>query len=343
MSTISANGKHCLIDCLFCDKKQMRSDHFPEHFRSHINKAKTLNPIQFIHKYDGFKVVNGVLYKPCVSNSTGSSSGACYDCQKFIKNKSPGDLKEFKDHRCKKKQLQEKEIEQELDDEDEDLQEGNITLMKNQWLEIKNWVTASDDLAEYTRITNKNNTSIASNYLLLMRYLFKKRSTAAPDVSVQFNQIMAQLATLHAPAPTPAINIQEVPTIDYEKKLRDIQKKHEEEMAALRKEHSLSLNEYEEQLASLQQGAPDTSLLDMLRDELYTCKEEISEAQNTINGLRGELKTCKEDLEYSEQTLQSMIDNRKAEAEAIIGDTIKVMVKESKRHNGFKVPETKTY
>jgi hypothetical protein len=259
--------------------------------------------------------VNGVFYKPC---DGAFNAGACYDCQKFIKNKSPSDLKQFKDHCCKKKQLQRKEIEQEMNDEDDSQQEGNITLMKNQWLEIKNWITDRDDLAEYNRIANKNNVSIASNYLALMRYLFKKPSTAAPDVSDQFNQIMAQLATLQAPAP-PALIVHEVPAApdrDYEKKLQELQQKHQEEMEALKKAHRREVDEYEEQVAYYQQNASDDSTVQMLREELETCKQELKETKETV---------------------QNMIDSRKAELAEQLEEMKRQSVEQPKRQNSFKV------
>jgi len=111
VETLPADGVHKLVDCPFCEKKGVRSDHFSSHFETHLKKLDVSTALEFQTKFDNLYLVNQVLVQQQLSGkSVKNVCGVCFDCHKYIRNKDKTclSLDTFEEHVCKEKKAAEK-------------------------------------------------------------------------------------------------------------------------------------------------------------------------------------------------------------------------------------------
>jgi len=107
---ISCEGVHKLIDCPFCDKKHMRSDHFPAHLEVEMKRHDVSTAIEMQAKFDDFDLLGDIMIKQVVSGPTRKFPyGICFECNKYIANKESLTQTVFEEHVCKAKKIAEKE------------------------------------------------------------------------------------------------------------------------------------------------------------------------------------------------------------------------------------------
>lgn len=99
------DGVHRLADCLFCDKKNIRSDNFKVHFESHLKKSTAKNALEFSNEHN-IDLVDDILIKK-IDNADPEKVrypyGSCYSCHRVVYNKDPTSIDDFCNHVCKEK------------------------------------------------------------------------------------------------------------------------------------------------------------------------------------------------------------------------------------------------
>lgn len=111
VETLPADGVHKLVDCPFCEKKAIRSDHFGSHFETHLKKIDASTALEFQTKFDNLYLVGQVLVQQQSSGkSVKNVCGVCFECHKFIRNKDKSclSLDTFEEHVCREKKAAEK-------------------------------------------------------------------------------------------------------------------------------------------------------------------------------------------------------------------------------------------
>tara|TARA_R110000868_G_scaffold226314_1_gene478882 strand:- start:5171 stop:6184 length:1014 start_codon:yes stop_codon:yes gene_type:complete len=111
VETLPADGVHKLVDCPFCEKKAIRSDHFGSHFETHVKKLDVSTALEFQTKFDNLYLTNQVLVQQrSEGKSVKNVCGVCFECHKFIRNKDKSclSLDTFEEHVCREKKAAEK-------------------------------------------------------------------------------------------------------------------------------------------------------------------------------------------------------------------------------------------
>lgn len=111
VETLPSDGVHKLVDCPFCEKKGIRSDHFGSHFETHLKKLDVSTALEFQTKFDNLYLVDQVLVQQQSEGKTVRNvCGVCFECRKYIRNKDKSylSLDTFEEHVCKEKKAAEK-------------------------------------------------------------------------------------------------------------------------------------------------------------------------------------------------------------------------------------------
>lgn len=99
------DGIHKLVNCICCDKKDIRSDNFKVHFQSHLKKSNAKDAKEYSNEHE-LDIVNDVLVKVVGGPERDKlryPQGVCYQCHKVVYNKDPLTLDDFCNHLCKEK------------------------------------------------------------------------------------------------------------------------------------------------------------------------------------------------------------------------------------------------